>query len=102
MPRISEITKFIGGHSDLLGGVVTVREANLLGALRQARLDRWGARCSISSAACKNSMSWGRLRLTLRSAGCDHRQRARLKGRHCVSGVNRIARCGRGNGVAPR
>src|SRR5205823_3256762 len=30
-------TKFIGGHSDLLSGVVTVRDANLLAALRQAR-----------------------------------------------------------------
>ena len=30
-------TKFIGGHSDLLSGVVTVRDANLLTALRQAR-----------------------------------------------------------------
>src|SRR5204863_2396572 len=29
-------TKFIGGHSDLLSGVVTVRDANLLAALRQA------------------------------------------------------------------
>jgi cystathionine gamma-synthase len=30
-------TKFIGGHSDLLSGVVTVRDGNLLAALRQAR-----------------------------------------------------------------
>jgi len=30
-------TRFIGGHSDLLSGVVTVRDANLLAALRQAR-----------------------------------------------------------------
>lgn len=30
-------TNFIGGHSDLLSGVVTVRDANLLAALRQAR-----------------------------------------------------------------
>jgi cystathionine gamma-synthase len=30
-------TKFIGGHSDLLSGIVTVRDANLLTALRQAR-----------------------------------------------------------------
>jgi cystathionine gamma-synthase len=30
-------TKFIGGHSDLLSGVVTVRDANLLAALRQSR-----------------------------------------------------------------
>ena len=34
---VQSVTKFIGGHSDLLGGVVTVREANLLAALRQAR-----------------------------------------------------------------
>jgi cystathionine gamma-synthase len=34
---VQSVTKFIGGHSDLLGGVVTVRDANLLGALRQAR-----------------------------------------------------------------
>jgi cystathionine gamma-synthase len=31
------VTKFIGGHSDLLGGVVTVRDVNLLARLRQAR-----------------------------------------------------------------
>src|SRR6202163_69419 len=30
-------TKFIGGHSDLLSGIVTVRDANLLAALRQSR-----------------------------------------------------------------
>src|SRR6267143_5259293 len=30
-------TKFIGGHSDLLSGVVAVRDANLLSALRQSR-----------------------------------------------------------------
>src|SRR3984893_5890944 len=30
-------TKFIGGHSDLLSGIVTVRDANLLASLRQAR-----------------------------------------------------------------
>jgi cystathionine gamma-synthase len=30
-------TKFIGGHSDLLSGVVSVRDANLLATLRQAR-----------------------------------------------------------------
>jgi len=30
-------TKFIGGHSDLLSGVVTVRDATLLAALRQSR-----------------------------------------------------------------
>jgi cystathionine gamma-synthase len=34
---VQSVTKFIGGHSDLLGGVVTVRNANLLAALRQAR-----------------------------------------------------------------
>ncbi len=34
---VQSVTKFIGGHSDLLGGVVTVRDANLLSALREAR-----------------------------------------------------------------
>lgn len=34
---VQSVTKFIGGHSDLLGGVVTVRDPNLLAALRQAR-----------------------------------------------------------------
>jgi cystathionine gamma-synthase len=34
---VQSVTKFIGGHSDLLGGVVTVRNANLLATLRQAR-----------------------------------------------------------------
>jgi cystathionine gamma-synthase len=34
---VHSVTKFIGGHSDLLGGVVTVRDANLLAALRQSR-----------------------------------------------------------------
>jgi cystathionine gamma-synthase len=34
---VQSATKFIGGHSDLLGGVVTVRDADLLAALRQAR-----------------------------------------------------------------
>jgi cystathionine gamma-synthase len=34
---VQSVTKFIGGHSDLLGGVVTVREAHLLAALRQSR-----------------------------------------------------------------
>ncbi len=34
---VQSVTKFIGGHSDLLGGVVTVRDANLLASLRQAR-----------------------------------------------------------------
>ena len=34
---VQSVTKFIGGHSDLLGGVVTVRDANLLAALRHVR-----------------------------------------------------------------
>jgi cystathionine gamma-synthase len=34
---VQSVTKFIGGHSDLLGGVVTVRDAALLTMLRQAR-----------------------------------------------------------------
>lgn len=34
---MQSLTKFIGGHSDLLGGVVTVRDADLLAGLRQAR-----------------------------------------------------------------
>ncbi len=34
---VQSVTKFIGGHSDLLSGVVTVRDANLLTALRQTR-----------------------------------------------------------------
>jgi cystathionine gamma-synthase len=34
---VQSVTKFIGGHSDLLGGVVTVHDANLLAALRQSR-----------------------------------------------------------------
>jgi cystathionine gamma-synthase len=34
---VQSVTKFIGGHSDLLGGVVTVRDADLLAALRKAR-----------------------------------------------------------------
>ena len=34
---VESVTKFIGGHSDLLGGVVTVRDSVLLAALRQAR-----------------------------------------------------------------
>src|SRR5438094_3431574 len=34
---VQSVTKFIGGHSDLLGGVVTVSDANVLAALRQAR-----------------------------------------------------------------
>src|SRR5262245_34007825 len=34
---VQSVTKFIGGHSDLLGGLVTVRDATLLAALRQSR-----------------------------------------------------------------
>jgi cystathionine gamma-synthase len=34
---VQSVTKFIGGHSDLLGGVVTVRDSALLGALRHSR-----------------------------------------------------------------
>ncbi len=34
---VQSVTKFIGGHSDLLGGVVTVRDAALLAALKQSR-----------------------------------------------------------------
>lgn len=34
---VQSVTKFIGGHSDLLGGVVSVRDPNLLAALRQVR-----------------------------------------------------------------
>jgi len=34
---VQSVTKFIGGHSDLLGGVVTVRDANLWTSMRQAR-----------------------------------------------------------------
>jgi cystathionine gamma-synthase len=34
---VQSVTKFIGGHSDLLGGVATVRDANLLASLRHAR-----------------------------------------------------------------
>jgi cystathionine gamma-synthase len=34
---VQSVTKFIGGHSDLLGGVVTMRDASLLAALRQSR-----------------------------------------------------------------
>jgi cystathionine gamma-synthase len=34
---VHSVTKFIGGHSDLLGGVVTVRDASLLAALRHTR-----------------------------------------------------------------
>ncbi|MGH8287909.1 MAG: trans-sulfuration enzyme family protein [Steroidobacteraceae bacterium] len=34
---VQSVTKFIGGHSDLLGGAVTVRDANLLASVRTAR-----------------------------------------------------------------
>ena len=34
---VQSVTKFIGGHSDLLGGAITVRDTNLLAALRQTR-----------------------------------------------------------------
>jgi cystathionine gamma-synthase len=34
---VHSVTKFIGGHSDLLGGLVTVRDASLLAGLRQTR-----------------------------------------------------------------
>lgn len=34
---VHSVTKFIGGHSDLLSGVVTVRDGNLLAALRHSR-----------------------------------------------------------------
>ena len=34
---VQSVTKFIGGHSDLLGGIVTVRGERLLGALRHSR-----------------------------------------------------------------
>jgi cystathionine gamma-synthase len=34
---VQSVTKFIGGHSDLLGGVVTARKPRLVAALRQAR-----------------------------------------------------------------
>lgn len=34
---VQSVTKFIGGHSDLLGGVVTVRDTKHLAALRMAR-----------------------------------------------------------------
>jgi cystathionine gamma-synthase len=34
---VQSVTKFIGGHSDLLCGVVTARDANLLASLRQTR-----------------------------------------------------------------
>ena len=34
---VQSVTKFIGGHSDLLGGVITVRDKNLLAALRSSR-----------------------------------------------------------------
>jgi cystathionine gamma-synthase len=34
---VQSATKFIGGHSDLLGGIVTVRSADLAAAFRQTR-----------------------------------------------------------------
>ena len=34
---VQSVTKFIGGHSDLLGGVVSVRDTNLLLSLRHTR-----------------------------------------------------------------
>ena len=34
---VQSVTKFIGGHSDLLGGVVSVRDPKLLAALRESR-----------------------------------------------------------------
>jgi cystathionine gamma-synthase len=34
---VQSVTKFVGGHSDLLGGVVSVRDTRLLAALRQSR-----------------------------------------------------------------
>jgi cystathionine gamma-synthase len=34
---VQSVTKFIGGHSDLLGGVVAVRDGRLLAALRHSR-----------------------------------------------------------------
>lgn len=34
---VQSVTKFIGGHSDLLGGIVSVRETKLLAALRRSR-----------------------------------------------------------------
>jgi cystathionine gamma-synthase len=34
---VHSVTKFIGGHSDLLGGILTVRDAGLLAALRRSR-----------------------------------------------------------------
>jgi len=34
---VQSVTKFIGGHSDLLGGVVSVRDAGLRAALRHSR-----------------------------------------------------------------
>lgn len=34
---VQSVTKFIGGHSDLLGGAVSVRDTSLLAGLRQAR-----------------------------------------------------------------
>ena len=39
---VQSVTKFIGGHSDLLGGVVTVRDAALLTMC--GRRENWQAR----------------------------------------------------------
>jgi cystathionine gamma-synthase len=41
---VQSVTKFISGHSDLLGGVVSVRDADLYAALRQTR-ELAGAQC---------------------------------------------------------
>ena len=41
---VQSVTKFIGGHSDLLCGVATVRDRNLLAALRHSRELTGGAR----------------------------------------------------------
>ncbi len=34
---VQSVTKFIGGHSDLLGGAITVRDGDLLSSLRRSR-----------------------------------------------------------------
>ncbi len=34
---VQSVTKFIGGHSDLLGGAITVRDSDLLSSLRRSR-----------------------------------------------------------------
>src|SRR6202045_391095 len=46
---VQSVTKFIGGHSDLLGGVVTVRNANLLATLRQAREFAGATPCTLET-----------------------------------------------------